>query len=113
MEEEVQLIPIGAYTFKLTKRSDGTYKSEPLPSPSQGIPLIPKEKKILGIFDSRSSPGIKYYVIREPSGEIYCTCMGFKSPHKCWHYNGMMKVLEVYPMERFTEPIRITKEVPK
>ena len=107
-EEEVQVIQAGNNYFRLLKRPNGTYRGEPLPSPSQGIPLIPKERKILGIFDSSSSPGDKHYVIQPPTGDIYCTCRGFRSPNRCWHYRGMMEVLKAIPTRQITEPIKIT-----
>lgn len=109
-EEEVQVIRAGNNYFRLLKRPDGTYRSEPLPSPSPGIPLIPKERKILGIFDSSSSPGDKHYVIANIQGtsiEIYCTCRGFKSPNSCWHYRGMIEVLKTTPIHTITEPLKI------
>jgi len=109
-EEEARLIPIGAYVFKLTKGPDGTYKSEPLsdPIPTE-ITLIPPMGKgrLLGIFESESSPGTKHYVILSPDGTIYCTCYGFRAPNKCWHYRGMMDVLKDIPIGQITEPIRV------
>ena len=115
-EEEVRLIQVGNYTFKLLKRPDGTYKSEPLPLPppkeeEKGIPLVPEEERTLGIFESQSKPGDKHYVRITPKGTIYCTCWGFRSPDKCWHYRGMMEVLKEIPIEQITEPLIIDMEV--
>lgn len=109
-EEEVRLVDIGVYTFRLLKRPNGTYRSEPLPSPLLGSPLIPKERKVLGIFDSSSNPGDKHYVIQSPTGEVYCTCIGFRAPNKCWHYRGMMEVLKTTPICKIIDPIRINLE---
>jgi hypothetical protein len=117
-EEEPRLLEIGAYTFRLTRNPDGTYKSEALPHlPNAEIPLIPPfgKGKVLGIFESESNPGEKHYVILSPSGNIYCTCYGFRSPNKCWHYRGMMETLKEIPIGKIVEPIKIgfsRKEAP-
>jgi len=95
-EEEVQLIQVGNYTFRLLKRPNGTYRSEPLPlsKPKEGIPLpvVPKEQRVLAKFESQSKPGEYHYVIQTPSGNVSCTCFGFRSPNKCWHYRGIMEI---------------------
>jgi len=109
-------IQIGNYIFRLTKNPDGSFKSKPLPNPIPfekpdtpiPIPFIPKGGgRILGIFDSESSPGDKHYVILSPSGTIYCTCPGYRSPNKCWHYRGMMKILEDIPVGKILEPFKV------
>ena len=110
MSEEARLIPIGAYVFKLTKRLDGTYKSEPLsePQPTE-ITLIPPMGKgrILAICESESSPGTKHHVILSPGGAIYCTCYGFRAPNHCWHYRGMIDILKEIPLGKILEPFKI------
>jgi len=108
--EEARLLEIGNYTFKLTRKPDGTYKSEPLPQTTNAyIPLVPSEGKgtILAIFESESKPGDKHYVILSPSGNIYCTCWGFRAPNKCWHYRGMMEILKEVPIGKIIEPIKV------
>lgn len=112
-EEEVQQFQIGNYTFKLLKRPDGTYKSEPLPQlEGVPIPLVPSNRRILGVFESSSHPGEKHYVILSPSGEIYCTCFGFRSPNKCWHYRGMVEAIKEghLDIDKLKEPIIIKME---
>jgi len=95
-EEEVRLAEIGNYTFRLLRRPDGTYRSEPLPQPKEekGIPLpvISKEQRVLAKFESHSKPGEYHYVIQTPLGNVFCTCFGFRSPDKCWHYRGTMEI---------------------
>jgi len=111
-EEETRL-EIGTYTFILTKNPNGTYKSEPLPQiPDEGIPLpyIPKSNKTLAVFESESNPGKKHYVILPPSGEIFCTCFGFRAPNHCWHYRWVMDMLKEIPIESITEPMTITRK---
>jgi len=113
-EEEVQLIQTGLYTFRLLKRPNGTYRSEPLPLPKkkEGILLIPGEEKTLGIFESSSNPGDKHYVRITPNGTIYCTCWGFRSPDKCWHYRGIIEAIKEgnLDIDKLKEPIIIGKE---
>lgn len=107
MEEKPQLIQIGALTFQLVKNPDGSLTSKLYSTPEpkeEGILLIPKERKVLGKFESSSEPGTDHYVIQPPEGEIYCTCFGFRSPNKCWHYR---MVIEVGP-EKITKPIVVT-----
>jgi len=117
-EEEVQLIQIGLHTYRLLKKPNGTYRSEPLPPlhrKEEGIPLIPKEDKTLGIFDSASKPGDKHYVRITPHGTIYCTCWGFRAPDKCWHYRGMMEAIksgQLHPND-LKEPLIIKLEEPR
>lgn len=93
-EEEVSRLQIGSYTFRLLKRPNGTYRSEPLPQPEKekGIPLLPKEQRTLAKFESHSKPGEYHYVIQTPQGNVFCTCFGFRSPDKCWHYKGIMEI---------------------
>lgn len=107
-EDEARLLEIGNHTFKLTHNLiTNTYKSEPLPSPTDApIPIV-GQGRILGIFQSESIPGKEYYVILSPNGDIYCTCMGFRAPNHCWHYRGMMDVLKEIPIGQITEPIRV------
>ncbi len=108
-EEEVSQLQIGNRSFRLLKRPDGTYRSEPLPQPEpEGLPLVPKERKLLGIFESKSNPGDKHYVYQSPQGEIYCTCWGFRAPDKCWHYRGMMEAIkEGLDIDNLKEPIKL------
>jgi len=115
-EEEVQLIQTGLYTFRLLKRPNGTYRSEPLPllpKEEKGIPLVPQEERTLGIFESASNPGDKHYVRITPNGTIYCTCWGFRSPNKCWHYRGIMEAIKEghLNLDNLKEPIIIKLEV--
>lgn len=107
--EEVRLIQTGVYTFRLLRSPHGTYKSEPLPllRQDEGIPIISRERKLLGIFESASSPGTKHYVYLEFNGKLSCTCHGFRSPDKCWHYRGMIEVLKTTPPDKITEPLII------
>lgn len=113
-EEEVQLIQVGLNTFRLLKRPNGTYRSEPLPqSPKEeGVPLIPQEERTLGIFESQSKLGDKHYVRITPNGTIYCTCWGFRAPNKCWHYRGMMEAIGKgqITLDNLKEPIIIKLE---
>ena len=111
MEEGVRLILIGKTTFRLTNRPDGTYKSEPLPSPQEekGIPIIPQGRKLIAIIESQSNPGDKHYLYQEANGEIYCTCWGFRSPNKCWHYRGIKEAIDngEIDLDKLKEPIRL------
>lgn len=93
-EEEVSQLEIGTHTFRLLKRPDGTYRSEPLPQPEPeiGIPLTPKGQRILAKFESQSKPGDFHYVIQPPSGNVFCTCFGFRSPDNCWHYRSIIEI---------------------
>ena len=110
--EEVRLVKIGNYTFRLVRYPNGTYLSEPLIPPHQtpSIQLIPKEEKILGIFESYSNPGEKHYVIQSPQGTVYCTCLGFRSPNKCWHYRGMVELLKDKTLRNLRTPINLSSE---
>ena len=120
-EEEPRLLEIGAYTFSLTRNPNGTYKSEALPQtqpPNAPISLIPPDGKgrVLAIFESESKPGEKHYVMLSPSGKIYCTCWGFRAPDHCWHWRGMIKILEDIPIGKIVEPIKVgftRKEAPQ
>jgi len=71
------------------------------------LPSLPEDYKTLGIFESNSSPGKYHYVIHRPNGIIYCTCIGFNSPNKCWHYRGMVEVLKENPqlLDKLTSPL--------
>lgn len=113
-EGETRLLEIGNYTFRLTRNPEtNTYKSESLPqSPdapilSVEVPYIPQGGRTLAIFESESNPGDKHYVMLSPSGSIYCTCWGFRSPNKCWHYRGMMDILKEIPIGKILEPIKV------
>jgi hypothetical protein len=111
MEEVVSQLKIGTYTFKLLKRPNGSYKSEPLP-PSQeekGIPIVPQGRKLIAIFDSQSNPSDKHYLYKEANGEIYCTCWGFRSPNKCWHYRGIKEAINngEIDLDKLKEPIKL------
>jgi hypothetical protein len=111
-EEESRLLEIGAYTFRLTKNPNGTYKSEALPQtllPNAPIslPYIPPGGRTLAIFESESKPGEKHYVMLSPNGDIRCTCWGFRAPDHCWHYRGMIKILEDIPIGKILEPIKV------
>ena len=93
--EEVRQVTIGNYTFRLLKLPNGRYRSEPLPitqAKEVEIPVVPKEQRILAKFESNSKPGDFHYVIQTPLGSIYCTCYGFRSPDKCWHYRSIMDI---------------------
>lgn len=94
--EEVRLVHIGNYTFRLLKKPNGTYKSEPLPKPEEEkgieLPVVSKEQRTLAKFESYSKPGDYHYVIQTSSGDVFCTCFGFRSPNKCWHYRGIMDI---------------------
>jgi len=162
MEEGVRLILIGKTTFRLTNKPDGTYKSEPLPSPQEGkgcplcggtkkilsfpkrvigytlaegettentldehykscplcgsqqeeekgIPIVPQGRKLIAIIESQSNPGDKHYLYQEANGEIYCTCWGFRSPNKCWHYGGIKEAIDngEIDLDKLKEPIRL------
>ena len=94
-EEEVRSVQIGKYTFNLTRNPDGTYKSEPLPNseePGIPLPVLEGKQRVLAKFESQSKPGDYHYVIQSASGEVFCTCFGFRSPNKCWHYRGIMEI---------------------
>ena len=106
--EEVRLVETGLYTFRLLSDGQGHYKSEPLPllRSTEDILLIPK-RKLLGIFESKSSPGDKHYVYLETNMEVSCTCWGSRAPDKCWHIRGMREVLKETPAHLITEPIRM------
>jgi hypothetical protein len=77
---------IGNCVFRLTKNDDGTYKSEFLRFIVASVEPVRQTNEILATYPSKSNPKHNYYVIKPPVGEIYCTCFGFKSPKKCWHY---------------------------
>lgn len=88
-------LQIGGYIFRLRKLEDGSYVSEVVrrtfePEPE---PLIQLEGT-LGSFPSKSDPQITHYVKLSKSGDVYCTCFGFKSPKKCWHYRLIKNVLD-------------------
>jgi hypothetical protein len=102
-----QVIRIGNYNFHLIRNEDGTYRSIPEPVPPEEVIVVPKER-ILGIFDSSSTSGAKHYVVQSRTGEIYCTCLGFKSPNKCWHYRGMMELIKEVGLENLNLPIRFS-----
>lgn len=109
-EEEPRLLEIGAHTFKLTKTvKDGLifFKSEALPQPTDAPIPVYGQGRTLAIFESESRPGEKHYVNLAPDGTIYCTCWGFRSPDHCWHYRGMIKMLEDIPLAKITEPITV------
>ena len=68
-----------------------------LPTPNEpalpeGIKLPNTKGRILGIFESESNPGAYHFVIESLSGNIHCTCFGFRSPNSCWHYNSIMEL---------------------
>ena len=122
------LVQIGTFTFRTIKRKDGTYESirtpsDPpsipqvptllpvtLPQPSNNpewvgieLPNLPKGSKVLGKFESNSSPGDFHYIIQSETGYLYCTCTGFGVRKTCWHYE---LIKELGP-EKFTIPITI------
>ena len=107
--EEVRLVETGLYTFRLLSDGQGHYKSEPLPLLRKEEATPPKlpERKLLGIFESKSSPGDKHYVYLETDGELSCTCWGSRVPDRCWHIRGMKEVLKETPVHLITQPIRM------
>ena len=71
---------------------------------SIGLPFLPPGSRVLGKFESFSEKGKFHYVIETEEKSVYCTCFGFRSPDKCWHYRMIM---EVGP-EKITGPIVVT-----
>ena len=85
-EQEIARLTIGLFTFRLLKRPDGTYKSEPSPEP-HGLfsPSSSASSVLLRTFLSQSNPSISHSIFQLSSGRLYCTCTGFSVHGKCWH----------------------------
>lgn len=110
-EQEVIRLPIGRCIFVLHKRSDGTYRSEPIPMPEQPD-FLRFARKLVAVVRSESTPTLNYYLYRESDGDISCTCYGYRSPNKCWHVRRLKERVEQgLDLELLKEPIRdLTKE---
>ena len=95
-------IPLGESNMEYKEEFSNEGKSLPPP-----CPFLPDNHKTLGIFESHSSPGKYHYVNLKPDGKIYCTCRGFDSHNKCWHYRGMTESLEENPLllSKLTSPL--------
>lgn len=90
-EREVQ---IGSNIFRLVTLPDGSYESFFVRSTSEPEPepLIPPTGTLAEV-PSRSTPGVKHYVLSTSTG-IKCTCFGFRAPEHCWHYKLVKSVLD-------------------
>lgn len=67
------------------KLNNTSLLSIPSPPKEEGIALPVTQGKVLGIFESKTQPGVFHHVIKPPEGHLYCTCTGFLTHHYCWH----------------------------
>lgn len=91
MHNEAQ---IGNNIFRLTKTKNG-YISElvrAVLTAEWKAPAQFGEQRILGKFESESKPGTFHYVIQLSRGSFYCTCYGYRSPNRCWHYQLITEI---------------------
>jgi hypothetical protein len=92
-------IRIGGGIFHLYRKDDGTYLSKcismsPCKSSTTKDQSAREDMKprIVAEFESSTKPGTYHYVTYFPSsGEYKCSCYGFRSPNKCWHYREAVK----------------------
>jgi hypothetical protein len=81
---------IGSGIFRLTKIGDSMYRSECISMPAY-TSAVRVEPKIIAKYESSSKPGTYHYVTLQPDNSITCSCIGFHSPNKCWHYKEEMR----------------------
>jgi hypothetical protein len=95
-EVEIAQIVTGLYTFRLLKRPDGSYRSEPLSEPHGLFPIPVQQGKpeFIAEYVSRSHPeDPPYKVFRNPDGSLFCTCLGNKRFGHCWHVDDLREKL--------------------
>lgn len=65
--------------------------------------VLPDEAKLLGKFESQSTPGMFHYVIRYKDSTTRCTCWPFTLNRKCNHYNFVKSALETVSVYKLIE----------
>ena len=81
-------------------RLDSRKEEEPL--------ILPDGARLLGKFESQSTPGFFHYVIQYKDSIIRCTCWPFTLNKTCNHHQFIKSALEQLPVERLVEkPITV------
>ncbi|MBU2249681.1 MAG: hypothetical protein KKD77_23235 [Gammaproteobacteria bacterium] len=72
--------------------------------------MIPDGCKLLGKFESKSSPGKFYYVIQHEDMLFNCTCWPFILHKTCNHCNMVQAVLDELGTKTLDKPIEVRYE---